>query len=110
MPKTSLTARTAGDSAAAPVETDHRSDPMENPFTSMRWGWYFLSLLIPFAGIFIALFLYDQDSREVRKVGRNCLFTSFLTWVVFPFVVVLGLFLLGIVAAAGMAADLLSAG
>ncbi len=66
--------------------------------TASRWGWYGLSLLVPFAGIFIALFLYDQDSREIRKVGRNCLLIGFLIWVVFPAMVFMTLVLAGTLA------------
>jgi len=72
-------------------------DP-SNLVTSYRWGWYGLSCLVPFAGIFIGLFLYDQDSREVRKVGRNCLFIGFLIWVVFPVLFLMVLFLVGAMA------------
>jgi hypothetical protein len=82
----------------------------DNPFISFSWGWYLLSFFVPFAGIFIALFLFEQDAWEVRKVGRNCLLTGFMIWVVFPFIVVLGLLLLGILAAAGLASDIMSAG
>src|SRR5271154_1674400 len=51
---------------------------------SLRWFWYLLSIFVPFAGILVALLLYDQDSREVRKVGRNCLLIGFLIWVLLP--------------------------
>ncbi|HEY5039174.1 MAG TPA: hypothetical protein VIJ93_08905 [bacterium] len=61
--------------------------------TGYRWGWYFLSAFIPFAGFFVAYFLYDQDSRDVRKVGRNCLLIGFLLWVVLPVLMVLCLLL-----------------
>jgi hypothetical protein len=67
---------------------------------SYRWVWYFLSLCVPFAGILFALFLYDQDSREVRKVGRNCLLISFLVWVVLPLMVFFTLLLVGVIALA----------
>src|ERR1700677_1113662 len=60
-----------------------------NLVTSFRWGWYGLAFFVPFAGILTGLFLYDQDSREVRKVGRNCLFIGFLVWVVFPVLIAL---------------------
>ncbi len=60
-----------------------------NLVTSFRWGWYGLAFFVPFAGILTGLFLYDQDSREVRKVGRNCLFIGFLVWVVFPVLILL---------------------
>lgn len=75
-----------------------RPSEAANLVTSLRWGWYGLSLLVPFAGIFIGLFLYDQDSREVRKVGRNSLFIGFLVWVVFPVLVFAALFLVGTLA------------
>jgi hypothetical protein len=77
--------------------------------TSFRWGWYALALFVPFAGILTGLFLYDQDSKEVRKVGRNCLFIGFLVWVVFPLFIamVIGIFLIS--AAANWVADMLPA-
>lgn len=80
-----------------------------NAITSYRWGWYAMALLIPLSGILIGLFLYDQDSREVRKVGRNSLFIGFVVWVVFPLFVamVVGLFLLA--AAASWVAQMLPA-
>jgi hypothetical protein len=75
-------------SAAAPVppveETSGGEQDNRNVVTNYRWAWYALALLIPFAGIFIAIFFYDQESREVRLVGRNCLVIGFLIWVVFP--------------------------
>jgi hypothetical protein len=65
-----------------------------NVVTSYRWAWYALALLVPFAGIFVAIFLYGQESREVRMVGRNCLIIGFLFWVVFPLFVALTFLLL----------------
>ena len=79
----------------------------QNVITSFRWGWYVLSLFIPFAGILVALILYDQDSREVRKVGRNCLFIGFFIWVVFPVLVLLGLLFLGAMAAMSWVSDMM---
>ncbi len=79
----------------------------QNLVTSFRWGWYGLSFFIPFAGIFIGLFLYDQDSREVRKVGRNSLLLGFLVWVVFPMFVLLGLVFLGTLTALSWLSDLI---
>ncbi len=73
-----------------------------NLVTSNRWAWYGLSLFIPFCGIFIGLFLYDQDSREVRQVGRACLFIGFLVWVVFPVAVLVALVLVGTIALAAL--------
>jgi hypothetical protein len=81
-----------------------------NIVTSFRWGWYGLSLFVPLAGILIGLFLYDQDSREVRKVGRNCLFISFLVWVVFPILIMLVVLIFLGLAAASYVADMLPAG
>jgi hypothetical protein len=82
-------------------------EPEQNVITSFRWGWYLLSLFIPFAGILVALILYDQDSREVRKVGRNCLFIGFFIWVVFPVLVILGLLFLGAMAALSWVSDMM---
>jgi hypothetical protein len=93
MRKTPLARRSAEDKTAAP-ETE------SNLVTSYRWAWVGLSVFIPFAGIFIGLFLYDQDSREVRKVGRACLFIGFLVWIVFPLAILTALFLVGMLALA----------
>jgi ABC-type polysaccharide transport system permease subunit len=60
------------------------------------------------AGILVALILYDQDDREVRKVGRTCLLIGFLVWVVIPFLVFLGLLILGALAVAGLVFNVLS--
>ena len=83
------------------------SEGNRNIVTSYRWGWYGLSLFVPLAGILIGLFLYDQDSRDVRKVGRNCLFISFLVWVVFPILVVIVILLFCALAAVTMIADMM---
>ena len=69
------------------------TDPDSNLVTAHRWAWYALSFFIPFCGILVGLFLYDQDSREVRRVGRNCLLTGFLVWVVFPLAIAAALLL-----------------
>ena len=79
----------------------------QNVVTSFRWAWYLLAVLVPFAGIFIALIFYDQDSREVRKVGRNCLLVGFLIWVVFPVIVFLGFLLLGAAAVFSYVSDMM---
>ncbi|MGH7739576.1 MAG: hypothetical protein ACREL1_05465 [bacterium] len=79
--------------------------PPENPnhlVTSNVWAWYGLSFFIPLCGIFIGLFLYDQDSREVRRVGRNSLLIGFVVWVIFPLAVLMLLILAGMVALAGI--------
>ena len=81
--------------------------PEQNIITSYRWGWYLLSFFIPFMGIILALLLFDQESREVRKVGRNCLFLSFLVWVVFPVLVFLALIFLGAMAALSWLSDVM---
>jgi len=81
-----------------------------NLVTSFSWGWYGLALFVPFAGILTGLFLYDQDSREVRKVGRNCLFIGFLVWVVFPIVITLVVAVFLGLAAANYFADMMPAG
>ncbi len=78
-----------------------------NLVTSFRWGWYLLSLIIPFAGIFIGLFLYDQDSKEVRKVGRNSLLLGFLVWVAFPLFLFMALFFLGTMTALSWLSDVI---
>ena len=83
------------------------SDGNRNVVTSYRWGWYGLSFFVPLAGILIGLFLYDQDSRDVRKVGRNCLFISFLVWVVFPILVVIVVLLFCALAVVSMISDMM---
>ncbi|HTC19752.1 MAG TPA: hypothetical protein VK859_02825 [bacterium] len=75
---------------------------------SYRWVWYLLSLFVPFAGLLIALFLYDQDSREIRKVGRNCLLIAFLVWVVLPLLVFLALLLVSVLALADWFTNIVS--
>ena len=81
-----------------------------NVVTGFKWGWYALSFVVPFAGILIAIFLYDQDSKAVRRVGRNCLFIGFLIWVVFPLLVMLALFLFGALSVLSIIADNLPSG
>jgi hypothetical protein len=75
---------------------------------SYRWVWYLLSFFVPFSGLLIALFLYDQDSREVRKVGRNCLLIAFLVWVLLPLLVFLALLLVSVLALADWVANIMS--
>ncbi|HUO58179.1 MAG TPA: hypothetical protein VMV05_08375 [bacterium] len=99
-------------SAQSPVSPETLSAPVveesvPNVFTDIRWAWYLLSTFVPFAGIFIALILYDQDSRDVRRVGRNCLFIGFIIWVAFPVLLILGLVLVGILSAASWVSDAL---
>ncbi|HVM32040.1 MAG TPA: hypothetical protein VMU88_02835 [bacterium] len=65
--------------------------------TGHRWAWYGMSFFIPWLGVFIGLFLYDRDSREVRQVGRNALLISFAIWVIFPLLLLAGLLLVGAV-------------
>jgi hypothetical protein len=91
---------------AASVETAAAN---RNLVISFRWGWYGLAFFVPFAGILTGLFLYDQDSREVRKVGRNCLFIGFLVWVVFPVLIALVAAVFLALAAANWIADMVPA-
>jgi Na+/proline symporter len=90
----------------SPVITESREEPRD-PITAYRWGWYGLSVLVPFAGIFIGLFFYDQDSREARKVGRNSLFIGFLIWVAFPLLVLLAFALVGSMTILSVVADMI---
>ena len=80
--------------------------PQDDAIVSLKWGWYLFSVLIPFAGIFVALFLYDQDSREVRRVGRNCLLAGFLVWIVFPVCILIAVMVLTGLAVSGWIADM----
>jgi hypothetical protein len=64
---------------------------------SFRWGWYLLSLLIPFAGVLIGIFLYDRESRLARRVGRTSLILGFTLWVLLPMAICFLLVLLGAV-------------
>jgi hypothetical protein len=74
---------------------------------SLRWLWYALSIFIPYSGIFIALFLYDQDSREVRQVGRNCLLIGFLIWVLLPALALLAFAMVLVLGLLSLAADMM---
>lgn len=75
---------------------------------SYRWVWYLLSLFVPFAGMLVALFLYDQEAWDVRKIGRNCLLITFVVWVLLPILVFLGILLILALAAAGVVSNALS--
>jgi len=77
------------------TRTSVRTVPNENPVTGHRWGWYLLSLIVPFAGIFVGLFLYDMENRDIRRVGRNSLLIGFAFWVLFPAMIFLALLFLG---------------
>jgi hypothetical protein len=91
------------------VKSDLREmDPKTQNTLSGRWVWYLLSFFFPFAGMLAALFLYEEDSWEVRKIGRNCLLISFLVWIVLPFLLGLALLLFGALALAGIASNVLS--
>ncbi len=110
-------------SPARPIRRRNRTAPMVSPatvtpvkvsvapsgatdgITSYRWVWYFLSLFVPFAGILIALFLYDQESWEVRKIGRNCLLIAFVLWILFPILVFMMILLAVAVAIASSVSD-----
>lgn len=82
--------------------------PPVDPIYSIRWGFYGASLFFPFAGIIIALFLFEKDSLEVRRVGRNCLLLSFLLWVLFPAFLLVVLLVFGATALLGAFPDLAS--
>jgi Na+/H+-dicarboxylate symporter len=82
----------------------------DNLVTSHRWAWYGLSVFIPLLGVFIGLFLYDQDSREIRRVGRNALFISFLVWIILPLVLLTGLLLVGVATLAELFSQAFSGG
>jgi hypothetical protein len=79
--------------------------PDHHLVTHYRYFWYGLSFFVPFVGMVLALFLYDQDHREVRKVGRNCLMISFLVWVVFPLLALFFLLLVGAALLANFVSD-----
>jgi hypothetical protein len=72
---------------------------------ALRWFWYLLALFVPFAGILTGLLLYDRDSREDRRVGRNCLLIGFLVWVLLPVLVLVVLAALLLIGLLTMAAD-----
>lgn len=83
-------------SPAKPNRRRHRTAPGRlsaappappDSITSYTWVWYLLSIFVPFAGILIALFLYDQDNWNVRKIGRNCLLITFVLWILLPILV-----------------------
>lgn len=84
------------------------SESNRNIVTSFCWGWYGLAFFVPFAGILTGLFLYDQESRDVRKVGRNCLFIGFLVWVVFPILIMMVVTIFLALAAASYFTDMMS--
>ena len=78
-----------------------------DPIASFRWGWYALSILIPFAGILLGIFLYDQPDRPARMVGRNALLIGFILWVVLPLAVGLMLLVLASMSAVGWLSSLM---
>lgn len=82
--------------------------PPSDGVTSYTWVWYLLSVFVPFAGILIALFLYDQDNWNVRKIGRNCLLIAFMLWVLFPIIVFMGILLIAVLAVAGTVSNAIS--
>ena len=73
--------------------------------TSYTWVWYFLSVFVPFAGILIALFLYDQQDWAIRKIGRNCLLISFVLWILLPILFLMLALLITALAVAGSVSD-----
>jgi hypothetical protein len=102
-------ARTAAAPAPPVEEISGGEQDNRNVVTDYRWAWYALALLVPFAGMFIAIFIYDQDSREVRKVGRNCLIISFLIWVVFPVFITLSILFMTLLVGFQLISDALPA-
>lgn len=68
---------------------------VSDPVQGQRWGWYLLSILVPLAGIFVGLFLYEAEDARTRRVGRNCLLVSFVLWVILPIMMAVSLLLLG---------------
>jgi hypothetical protein len=75
---------------------------------SYTWVWYLLSVFVPFAGILIALFLYDQENWNVRKIGRNCLLIAFALWILLPILFFMMALLVTILALAGSVSDAVS--
>ncbi len=73
--------------------------------TSYTWVWYLLSVFVPFAGILIALFLYDQENWTVRKIGRNCLLIAFVLWILLPILFLMLALLITAIAVAGSVSD-----
>lgn len=78
--------------------------------SSYRWVWYLLSLFVPFAGILVALFLYDRDEKEVRRVGRNCLLIGFVFWVLIPLFIGFLVLVYAILSMAGWISDVVDTG
>jgi hypothetical protein len=78
--------------------------------SSYRWVWYLLSLFVPFAGILVALFLYDRDEKEVRRVGRNCLLIGFVFWVLIPLFIGFLVLVYAILSMAGWVSDVVDTG
>jgi len=76
--------------------------------TSYTWVWYLLSIFVPFAGVLIALFLYDQENWNIRKIGRNCLLISFVLWVLLPIFFFMLALLVVVIAVAGTVSDAVS--
>ena len=77
---------------------------------SFRWGWYLISLFVPFAGILIALFLYDRDEKEVRRIGRNCLLIGFVFWVLAPLFIGFLVLVYTVLCMAGWVTDVMDMG
>ncbi len=97
----------------SPAPLAHAAVPAQAPpstdgITSYLWVWYLLSLFIPFAGILVALFLYDQDAWNVRKIGRNCLLITFVVWIFLPILFFLAVILIMAVAMAGVVSNAIS--
>ncbi len=94
--------------APAPEAVSVPTPPSTDGVTSYRWVWYLLSVFIPFAGILVALFLYDQESWNVRKIGRDCLLITFVVWIFMPILTFLAILLVVAVAMAGVVSNAIS--
>lgn len=86
------------------MQIEAQETPAPSPLTAtsepnpIRWLWYLLSLMMPFVGVLIGLFLYDHEERPMRLVGRNSLLIGFVVWVLMPMVLFFLIVVLGAVA------------
>ncbi len=91
----------------SPAKKSRPAVPIQAPdgVTSYTWVWYLLSVFVPFAGILIALFLYDQQDWSIRKIGRNCLLIAFVLWILLPFLFLMLALFITALAVAGSVSD-----